>query len=57
MTTEKYQGLDNVGYILDGFKLKAFVAIDNQGERVSVKTFKSASQAKLWFDENYKGLV
>lgn len=56
---EKYEGLNNVGYILDEDtnKIIAFVAIDNQCERVSTDTFKSASQANAWFDENYRGLL
>ena len=52
----KYQGIDNVGYVTNGFKLLHFVAIDNNGERVSTDTFQSASLAKAWFDENYRGL-
>ena len=55
---EKYEGLNNVGYILDEDtnKIIAFVAIDNNGERVSVSTFKSAFLAETWFNENYRGL-
>lgn len=54
---EKYNGLQNVGVIIENEKVIAFVAIDNQGERVSIGTFQSASLAKAWFDENYRGLL
>lgn len=44
---QKYEGLDNTGYITDdNGKLKAFIALDNNNERIDLEVFATAVLAQ-----------
>jgi len=57
MNIIKYQGIENVAYIEENGKLKGFVTVDRNNERINDKVFNTATLAKKNFDQEFKGLV